>query len=376
MTSIGDGAFGGCYGLTSVTIGNSVTSIGNEAFYYCSGLTSITIPNSVTSIDDYAFYCCSGLTSINVDEGNTIYDSRDNCNAIIRRASNALIVGCRNTTIPNSVTSIGDYAFYYCSGLTSINVDEGNTIYDSRDNCNAIIEKASNTLIAGCRNTTIPNSVTSIGDNTFCFCSGLTSITIPNSVTSIGRSAFACYTALTNITIPNSVTSIGNSAFCDCSGLTDVYCYAKNVPTTNSNPFYGSSYNTSATLHVPASSIESYQSVEPWKDFANMVAIPESLKCATPTITSANGKVRFACVTEGVEFVPTVTCTPNQLQNGNELELGGTFTVSVYAVKDGYDNSDTATMTINMSQMGDVNADGEVNAADITAVVNAILGKQ
>ena len=166
VTSIGERAFYNCSGLTSVTIPNSVTSIGSEAFEGCSGLASITIPNSVTSIGEHAFDRCSGLTSI---------------------------------TIPNSVTSIGEYAFERCSGLTSITVAQGNTKYDSRDNCNAIIESASNKLIAGCKTTIIPNSVTSIGDYAFYNCSGLTSVTIPNSVTSIGYSAFRGCSGLTSV---------------------------------------------------------------------------------------------------------------------------------------------------------------------------------
>lgn len=158
-----------------------VDSIGDDAFDLCFGLTSITIPNSVTSIGESAFWDCSGLTSI---------------------------------TIPNSVTSIGKYAFEWCSGLTTIIVEKGNKRYDSRENCNAIIETASNTLIAGCKNTiTIPNSVTSIGESAFLGCYGLTSITIPNSVTSIGKDAFESCFALMSVKIPNSLTEIGENAF-------------------------------------------------------------------------------------------------------------------------------------------------------------------
>ena len=176
LTSIGDYAFWDCSGLTSITIPSSVTSIGEGAFLECSGLTDITIPSNVTSIGEGAFYGCSSLTSI---------------------------------TIPSSVTSIVDGAFYGCSGLTSITVESGNVNYDSRDNCNAIIRKSDNTLIAGCKNTIIPSSVTSIGDYAFDGCSGLTTITIPSSVTSIGSYAFSRCSGLTAITIPSSVTSIG-----------------------------------------------------------------------------------------------------------------------------------------------------------------------
>ena len=189
VTSIGEYAFQACSDLTSVTIPNSVTSIGYWAFYNCSGLVSLAIPNSVTSIGTGAFYNCSDLIAL---------------------------------TIPNSVTSIGGGAFMRCSGLTSIFVEKGNSVYDSRDNCNAIIETATNTLIAGCKNTVIPNSVTSIGGGAFDCCFGLVSLTIPNSVTSIGEQAFYACSGLTSVTIPNSVTSIGSSAFHNCSGLASV----------------------------------------------------------------------------------------------------------------------------------------------------------
>ena len=245
VKSIGLGAFIGCSGLTSITIPHIVTSIGEYAFYKCSGLTSISIPNNVTSIGNHAFRDCSGLTSIKVESGNTVYDSRDNCNAIIETATNKLLKGCDKTKIPNSVTSIGEaafsgcsgltsisisqnitsiggFAFDHCSGLTSIKVENGNTVYDSRDNCNAIIETATNTLLKGCDKTKIPNSVTSIGGAAFSGCSGLTSISVPNNVTSIGGYAFQDCSGLTSISIPNNVTSIGNRAFYGCSGLTSL----------------------------------------------------------------------------------------------------------------------------------------------------------
>ena len=189
VTSIGDRAFSGCSGLTSITIPNYVTSIGYQAFYCCSGLTSVIIGNSVTSIADDAFFGCSGLTSV---------------------------------TIGNSVTSIGEGAFSSCSGLTNISVASGNAKYDSRNNCNAIIETASNTLIAGCKNTIIPNSVTTIGVFAFAACSSLANVTIPNSVTTIGQGAFYSCFGLTSVTIPNSVTTIDVSAFLGCAGLTSV----------------------------------------------------------------------------------------------------------------------------------------------------------
>lgn len=381
VNSIGDYAFSGCTSLTSITIPNSVTSIKSGSFQGCTGLTSIIVPNSVTSIGYEVFSGCTGLTSIIIPNSVTSIGSSafQNCS------------GLTSFTIPSSVTSIGNNAFSGCFGLTSIIIP------------NSVTSIGQNAFFGcfGLTSITIPNSVTSIGLGAFNGCSSLTSITIPNSLTFIAQAAFTGCSGLTSITIPNSVGHIRSYAFSGCSGLTsitigsevgriesqafaccqellDVFCYAETVPSTETDAF-DSSYPEYATLHVPEVAYESYRTTEPWSNFGTIKVIdgetPIVEKCATPTITYANGKVRFSCETEGVEFVPSITVTPNQLQNGNELAIGGTFTVSVYAVKEGYDNSDTATITINMSQIGDVNADGELNAADITAVVNAILGK-
>ncbi len=161
------------------------------------------------------------------------------------------------------------WAFYNCSGLTSIKVESGNEKYDSRNNCNAIIETPSNSLIFGCKNTIIPNSVTTIGSSAFSGCSGLTSITIPNSVTSIGSSAFEYCSGLTSVTIPNSVTSIGNYAFNNCVGLTYVVSEIMNPYKIGTSVFYSSGKDiyATATLLVPKGKKSAYQTTEGWSKF-------------------------------------------------------------------------------------------------------------
>ena len=240
VTSIGQGAFRYCTGLTSVRIGNRVTSIGNSAFQNCTGLTSVTIPNSVTSIVDYAFDGCTGLTSVTIPNSVTSIrkDALRDCTGFpvidnIRYADTYLIEAVDKTlstyTIKDGTKWIGSDAFEGCTGLTSID---------------------------------IPNSVTSIGYSAFAYCTGLTSVTIPNSVTSIEGSAFEGCTGLTSVTIPNSVTSIGSWAFHRCTGLTSV-TIPNSVTSIGSGAFYRVNnivYTGSASSYYPwgAKSVNGY----------------------------------------------------------------------------------------------------------------------
>ena len=285
VTEIGYSAFGGCFGLTSISIPNSVGLIGNQAFSNCvnlknvtignsvyridanafencSSLTHISIPNSVWSIETMAFRECESLTSVTI--GNSVHNIEDsafrNCTKLT------------SITIPNSVSRIGEWVFDGCNALTSIVVESDNTHYDSRENCNAIIETATNTLISGCKNSTIPNSVTSIGDTAFANCYGLTNISIHNSVTSIGWKSFYGCSNLMSVSLGNAVNNIDYGAFEGCNSLVRIYSFAAEAPTCYSSVFKNVD-TQNCKLYVPQSSVDSYKAASGWKDFKNIIGI-------------------------------------------------------------------------------------------------------
>ena len=335
--------------MTSVTIPNSVKSIGDNAFSYCSGLTSVTIGNSVTSIGWGAFSYCTGLTSVHIS------DIAAWCNIDFARSdSNPLYYAhhlylngeeVRDLVIPNSVTSIGDNAFYDCDGLTSV---------------------------------TIGNSVTSIGKQAFYNCSALTSVTIGNGVTSIGAYAFDGCSALTSVTIGNSVESIWYGAFANCPELLDVYCYAEKVPSTKSDAFDGS-YPEYATLHVPDASIDSYKASAPWSGFGKIVGlsgdepeqpeVPEVEKCATPVVTYAEGKLSFSCETEGAEFVTKLVAEDAKEYYDAEIELSLAYNIEVYATKANCENSDTVSVTLVWMENGKTGEENGVISVEAAPVL-------
>ncbi len=302
VTSIG-GAFAYCSGLTSVTIGNSVTSIGEYAFYYCTGLTSVTIPNSVTSIGRWAFDGCTGLTSIDVASDNSNYCSVDG--VLFNKDKTTLIRypgGKQGAyTIPNSVTSIGNYAFNECYGLTSVTIPNS-------------VTSIGDFAFEGCTSltsVTIGNSVTSIGESAFSNCTGLTSITIPNSVTSIGYNAFHRCTGLTSVTIGNSVTRIGSGAFAYCTGLTSVNI-PNSVTTIEYYAFSGCTGLTSPVYnaHVFAFMPTSYSGAYTIPDGIESIAGGAFSNCTgltsvtIPNSVTSTGRWAF----EGCTSLTSITC--------------------------------------------------------------------
>ena len=386
VTSIGNYAFHYCSSLTSVTIPISVTSIGEGAFSGCSSLTSVTIPNSVTIIGGSALSGCSRLTSVMI--GNSV-----------RSIGNSAFSGCSSltsVTIGNSLKSVGYSAFQGCSSLTAVH------IFDIAAWC--IIKfynSSSNPLVFAhnfylgeeeIKDLVIPNSVTSIGNWAFYCCSGLISVTIPNSVTSIGEHTFSYCKGLTSVTIGNGIKSIGSQAFASCMELTDVYCLAEEVPTMkdsngkNVTDAFQDSYIEYATLHVPTASVDAYREKEPWKSFGNIVSLtgedipdePEVKKCATPTIAFVNGELVFNCETEGVEYVSEVTSAETKKYYESKVKIGGTYKVTVYATKTGWDNSDVTTMEFTLGTGGevcDVNKDGAVDVADIATIISKMAAQ-
>ena len=358
VTSIGSYAFASCSGLTSVTLGNSITSIGEYAFNRCTGLTSVTIPNSVTTIDDFAFYGCTGLTSFH---------------------------------IPKSVKNIGSCPFGD-TNISTITIDNNNSSFSVVDN--VLYTKDLSVLVfyppkKAELQFSIPNSVTSIGDYAFENCTGLTFVTIPNSVTTIGKSAFRYCTGLTS-TIIYSVTSIGIRPWGHCDKLRYLYLFPSTPPTMETSPleevsienYFSNEQYENVTLYVPKESVITYASTEPWRYFKNITyPIVEKVGISIDKRT-----IELSCGTEGAEIHYTLDgSTPDQ----NSTKYEGPFTINenctvkAVAFKEFWDDSEIASkeatgiVTVRFkqeenssayngkSQMPEIEANGEIDLSEI-----------
>ena len=328
-------------GLTNMPNTENIRTIGTYAFLDCQNLTSIHISQKVTNIEQWAFNGCSNVTSITVDANNPLYDSRNNCNAIIY--NDKLIRGCMNTVIPEGIRTIEREAFNECAGLTSINlptslynidsyafqncsslvsvilpeglkelgggtfsgctsltsmaipksvqslgnafsgctnlasitVDPENSWYDSRDNCNAIIETGTNTLIGACNATTIPDDVVAIASGAFSGCDKIQSLDIPESVTAISYGAFSGCTSLSSISFPSHISTIDGYLFSDCYNLAEVHIRATELPQTDPYAFEGDSMDDHnkvehAVLYVPSGYKDLYANADPWNRFSTI----------------------------------------------------------------------------------------------------------
>lgn len=304
---VGAYSFRNCRGLKYIKLPDTMTAIEYGVFAYCDSIESISLPSTLDSIKDEAFSNCKSLKSIilpeklshigyesfkNCDSLKSVYWNAKKCNKcwfgkqveFFEFGNNVQVIPSglfsnmdklKSIVIPSSVEIIKDIRFYGCCALESVMVESKNKYYDSRDNCNAIIETATNKLIAGIKTTIIPNSVTSIGDYAFTKCCDLEEIDIPNFVTSIGIDAFEECENLKTITIPSLVTKLGDGAFAYCTSLSMITSNAITPPVCGKYCF--SNVDKSIPLYVPAESIDAYKAADGWKDFTNIQTLPTGI---------------------------------------------------------------------------------------------------
>ena len=345
VITIGNSAFSSCYSLVTVNISEGLKEIEANAFTYCHKITTLPLPESVESIGSYAFSSCTGitdtslkisknvkeiasgydnnpfdgllhLTSITVAPDNAYFDSRENCNAIIRKSNNRLVTGCINTTIPSSVTSIGYAAFSYCPFTTF-------TVPEQIQYIGAFAFSSCEQLVS----ISLPSRLNSISGGLFYKCTSLASVQIPERVTSIELSAFNGCSSLASITIPSKVQSIGSNAFNGCTSLTSVTSYIEEPPTLQDGTFPS---NSNSELTVPFGKKETYQNMAEWNKFTT---ITEMATDETPDFFVVDTQEGIAVTYSIIDKVAKTCCvgytdgTSDKTAVTNASNLTGTLTI-------------------------------------------------
>lgn len=358
VTHIGNYAFLDCSQMTSIRIPNSVISIGSKAFVGCSALTSISIPEGTQSV---WFTGCTSLSSISLPATITsaIFSDR-----IINEFSGSNI-GYRNfnpcknletITLPQNISNV---EFSGCTSLTSINIPSSVT---------SIVENA----FKNCKNLTtivIPESILNIGSGAFEGCEKLKSVKIPEGVKNIAQKTFYNCEKLGNISLPSTLNSIDGGAFYNCWALKEIIALSSTPPSADITTF--TSYD--AVLKVPESAVEIYSKTLPWKNFNIIQTLTNddlNRQCATPTISYNDGNLEFNCETEGVEYHYNLSAGKSSSLTNSKISLNQNYVISVYASKNGYEDSDPATLEI---PHGDINGDGKVDASDTVKLVDLIM---
>ena len=258
VEKIDESAFNGCVRMESVTFHEGLATIGVYAFSTCKSLQSISIPASLTSLESSAFQGCNSVESISVAEGNTVYDSREDCNALVETKANTLVLGCYNSTFPESVTAIGYSAFSGCAKLQQLDIPDhivsiGASAFSS---CSGLVSVK------------LPSSLTVLDTGVFSECTSLTDVLLPEGLTSIGVSAFSQCRSLERISIPASVTTLSSNSFFECPNLVEVTVGFATPVSITSSTFPNRKY---ATLYVPIGSVEAFRAANYWKDFYQIV---------------------------------------------------------------------------------------------------------
>ena len=359
--------FSGCKYLTSIQLPPQLNAINGNVFRSCVRLTALDIPGSVTTIDEFAFYGCFSLATVNFNEGlKTIGEMAFNgCSGLLR------------VDLPSTVKSIAATSFQGCPSIEAITVAPGNTVYDSREGCNAVVNTANNQIVLGCQNTTFPETVTAIGSCAFLGCKKLTAINLPEGITGIGSSAFSGCTNLTTAVLPATLTSLGNSAFYGCTNLTDVRL-AEGLSNIESYAFYSCRNLTHITIPSTVTVLKNYAFYECPKLVEVTVGFSTPLSIGSNTFSNRRNATLYVpkgCVQEFRQ-----ASYWNEFKNIEEQRIPGDVN------HDGFINIYDVTLMIDYIlgldptnfhiTEADINDDTFINIYDVTLLIDIILAKE